>query len=72
MLSPVICVVLLLSIFLATSQANFFDELFNPGLDKSPKFSNSQLYLLDGSVNSVGIEGIDGHIGCFGDFNSDK
>lgn len=72
MLSPVISVVVLLLVFFATNtDGSIFNDLFNPGLDKSPKFSDSQLYLLQDD-DSVGIDDIDGYIGCFGDFNSDK
>lgn len=71
MLSPVILLVVLATSWIAYTDASIFDDLFNPGLDKSPKFSDSQLYLLGGD-NSVGLNDIPGYIGCFGDFNSDK
>jgi len=73
MLSPaiVVTIILLLSFFFSFTSANIFNDLFNPGLDKSPKFSGSQLYLLN-AQDSVGIDNIRGQIGCFGDFNSDK
>lgn len=71
MLSPVICIVVILAVFTAYTRGSIFDDLFNPGLEKKPKFSDSQLYLLD-EDNSIAIDDINGHIGCFGDFNSDK
>lgn len=70
MLAPLSSIILLATCFIALTGGSFFTDLFNPGIDKAPKFSGSQLYLLDSS--SLGLDEIEGYIGCFGDFNSDK
>jgi hypothetical protein len=71
MLAPISSVLILFAcLFILSTEGNFLTDLFNPGLDKSPKFSGSQLYLLD--PDEVGLGGAGGYIGCFGDFNSDK
>lgn len=71
MVAPTTSVLILIICFFVLGEGNFITDLFNPGLGKSPasQFSGNQLYLVSSIVN---LEGVEGYIGCFGDFNSDK
>ncbi|EFA85052.1 putative integrin alpha FG-GAP repeat-containing protein [Heterostelium album PN500] len=48
--------------------ADFFSDFWKPVFTKAPKFANSQLY----TINDIGLQGYDGKIMAFGDFNADK
>jgi hypothetical protein len=42
-------------------------DWFNPTISNIPQFPANQLYPFD-----IGLDGVDGRVGAFGDFNSDK
>jgi integrin alpha FG-GAP repeat containing protein 1 len=67
LLAPVFVLLFLLSWFSAFTKGDFFHDFLNPRLRHAPHFQGSQLYKVD-----IGFSGLEGTIGCFGDFNSDK
>eukprot|EP01119_Soliformovum_irregulare_P011411 TRINITY_DN2849_c1_g3_i4.p1 TRINITY_DN2849_c1_g3~~TRINITY_DN2849_c1_g3_i4.p1 ORF type:complete len:696 (-),score=204.75 TRINITY_DN2849_c1_g3_i4:12-1883(-) len=50
-------------------QGDFLSEFFNPGFSATPRFTGNQLYDVTAKVN---LAEVNGSVGCFGDFDSDK
>jgi len=62
----VLCCFFFLSLVGAGDIVELFKGLLHPEVDHGPNFSSSKFHSL-----LVGLEGVGGHIACFGDFNSD-